>query len=317
MKSSIKKFTALAIAVILTLSVTAVTSFAAYKGDVDKDNDVDSTDALIVLKASVGSNQGELDMAAADMDGNGEINSTDALKILRTSVNLEEKQEIQTEPAPAPSTKEEIVAAYNNAVNKVVDEKAGYTKSRNTVVKEMNGGDLMSLAEGVVKDFLGDGITNYTNTKGTSKYFLNASLTADNVTDATCQLSDGNYIITLNLKDGQSTATKSSSRDTSALAKSGLFTGNVANSDYDYLSSASIYSAATSASSSLKIESIKSKNTNVKIVAAIDAATGKLVTLTIDYDWTVEMSNVKYIVVSVSKADGKAQTSVALSNFQW
>ncbi len=323
MKSSLKKIFALTLAILTALSLITV-SFAAYKGDVDGDNDVDSTDALIVLRYSVKSYDKELDLVAADMDGNNEINSTDALKILRISVNLDEKIEIPEEPTDpieptVPTTKEEIAEAYNNAVNKAVDEKAGYKKARTTSVTEMNGPDsLMSLAEEPIKEFLGDGTKQYTNTKGSAKYFGKASLTADDLNSATCTLDGDNIVITLNVKSGESSATKSTKKDNSALARSGLITGKNADPDYDYLSSEGIYAAVTSASSSLKVESISSQNTNVKIVAVVNAATGKLVSLTTSYDWTVVMTKIKFsFLVNVDKADGKAKTAVELSDFEW
>ncbi len=319
MKSSLKKILATTLAAIIALSLIT-TSFAVFKGDVDSNNEVDSTDALIVLKSSVGNFDGEIDMTVADMDSNGELNSTDALKILRVSVKLDEKEEIPEDPEPTvPTTVEEIAEAYNNAVNKAVDEKAGYKKARTTSVTEMNGPDsLMSLAEEPIKEFLGDGTKQYTNTKGNAKYFGKSALTADDLSSAVCTLDGDNIVITLNLKKGESSATKSAKKDNSALARSGLITGKNADPDYDYLSSEGIYAAVTSASSSLKVESISSQNTNAKIVAVVNAATGKLVSLTVSYDWTVVMTKIKFsFLVNVDKADGKAKTEVELTDFEW
>ncbi len=325
MKSALKKILALSIAAVMTLSLF-VTSFAAYKGDIDGNGEINSTDALIALKCSVGSYDGEVDMTLADMDGNGTINSTDALKILRISVGLDAAEEIPDEPDEpdepeytVPSTTAEIAEYYNTAINKVVDEKAGYAKKRTTEVKEMNGpSTIMSMAEGVIKDFLGDGTKEYKNAKGTAKHFLKSELVSDDVKSATCMLDeDGNYTITITLNDGQSSATKSKKTDTSSVAKSGLTKGKVADSDYDYLSSESIYSAITSASSSLKVESVTSNNTDVQVVAVVEAASGKLVSLTISYNWTVVIKNLKVSFISADKADGKASTKVELSDFEW
>ncbi len=60
---------------------------AVQKGDVNFDGKINSSDALIVLQASVGS--ASLDSKgkkAADVNGDGSINSSDALLILRYSV---------------------------------------------------------------------------------------------------------------------------------------------------------------------------------------------------------------------------------------
>jgi hypothetical protein len=57
-------------------------------GDVDGDGDVDSTDARIVLQASVGKVElSDEQKKAADFNGDGKVDSTDARLILQESVN--------------------------------------------------------------------------------------------------------------------------------------------------------------------------------------------------------------------------------------
>lgn len=309
-----KRFLAIAIALVITLSLFT-TAFARYKGDVTNDGEINSSDALAVLRYAVGlETESEIETNVADVNSDGTINSSDALSILRIVVGMDEKVEIPEEPS-APATAEEIVALYNDSVNKVVNEKAGYSKERITTIIEMNGGALMSMAEGVVKDFLGEGSKTYTNNKGVAKYLLSSTLTASDVTSAVCEDTGDSYTITLNLKDGTSSATKTAKTDTSPLAKCGLLTGNVANPDYDYLSSGSIYASVTA--ENVKVDKIVANNTNAKIIAVVEKESGNLVSLTVSYDWTIEMTKVKYAFITVNNADGKAQTEVEFTDFQW
>ena len=90
-----KKFVALALAVILILSLSAV-SFAKYKGDINSDGLVNSSDALAVLKYAVGIDK-EINKAVADMNADEKINSSDALAILQVSVGIKEKEEVSDE----------------------------------------------------------------------------------------------------------------------------------------------------------------------------------------------------------------------------
>ncbi len=335
MKMKTKRIMALALAVILALSLTTV-AFAAYKGDINGDDLVNSSDALAVLRYSVGLDK-EINEKAADMDADGNINSSDALAILKVSVGINEKEELPEEPETpnepevpdtpdtpetpdeptVPATTAEIVALYNSAVNKVVDEKAGYKKERTTTIVEMNGGALLKiqLVVDMVNEFLGVGTKEYENSKGKSEYLMKASLKETDLKSATCEKIGENYTVTLSLKNGSSSATSKTKSDSSALARSGLFTGDVADPNYDYLSSGCVY-ASISGVKDVSVKSIKATNSNINFVAVIDPE-GKLISLTAAYDWTVEMENIKYTIVSVKKADGKAHTAVELSDFKW
>lgn len=61
----------------------------AILGDVNHDNKVDSTDALIILSADVGMNTTQhCPMSCGDVDGSGTVTSTDALVILSFNVGM-------------------------------------------------------------------------------------------------------------------------------------------------------------------------------------------------------------------------------------
>lgn len=56
-------------------------------GDLDDDGQITSADALLILRMSVGAEEGNL--ALADVDGDGQITSADALAVLRASVGMD------------------------------------------------------------------------------------------------------------------------------------------------------------------------------------------------------------------------------------
>lgn len=219
-------------------------------------------------------------------------------------------------PTPSvPETTEEIVALYNDAVNKVVNEKAGYKKERITTVSKIDAGSYTSVASDIVKDFLGEGTNKFTNKKGTAKCFSKSTLTASDIKSATCELNGNDYIITLSLNDGSSKATGTSKTDSSAIVKCGLLTGKSVNTNVDYINSECIYGSL--AAEKIKVEKITADNTNVKIVVVIDATTGNMVSYTASFNWSAEINNLSVSLVKIKKATGKASTEVKLSDFEW
>ena len=256
------------------------------------------------------------------MDSDGLVNSNDALAILRTSVGSLDKAEIEETPEnpstpDVPSSKEDIVDLYNKSVNKVVTDKAGYSKERTTTVSELDAGSYTSMAGGIVKDFLGEGTQTVKNSKGTAKHLKASTLTASDVKSATCELNGNNYAITLYLEDGASSATKASKKDTSAIAKSGLVTGKSVSNTVDYINSECIYASVTA--EKVNVEKINATNTNAKIVIVIDAETGNMISYTASFEWSAVIENlsVKFPPVKIDKATGKALTSVVISDFKW
>ncbi len=109
-----KKFIAVLSALSLSTALTIGAS-AATLGDVNGDGNVNSNDALMILKYSVGLEAGDFLTNRADMNGDGQINSSDALTVLKTSVGLIDPEEILSE-------KSEILEFYNNAIDKTYSE---------------------------------------------------------------------------------------------------------------------------------------------------------------------------------------------------
>lgn len=111
-----KRLSAVILSVVLLLTLVTLPVAAEeavqqdIKGDVNGDGNVNSSDALLVLKHAV--KKSELTgkpLQQADVNKDGAINSSDALVILKISVGMEEED-------PKPSDKEDIVALYNTSL---------------------------------------------------------------------------------------------------------------------------------------------------------------------------------------------------------
>lgn len=215
-----------------------------------------------------------------------------------------------------PSTAADIAAYYNAAVNKAVNSKAGFAKKRATSISNLNGGALLKikLVVDTVNDFLGVGTQNKTYAKGKIGEISKASLTANDISSPTCKQSGDNYVITMTLKNGSSKASKAGKSDSTALARTGLYSGVGDKKAYDYKNAGNLYDGINNADKA-SVESVVENNKNIKITATINSKTGNLVSLHVSYDWDVSLTNVKYAIATISTATGDAKTSVDFTNF--
>ncbi len=234
-----------------------------------------------------------------------------------TNTNSNSNNSSNSNASKVPSTAADIAAYYNAAVNKAVNSKAGFSKKRTTSLSNLQGGALlkMSIVVETVNDFLGVGTTEYKNTKGKVGEISKASLTASDISSATCKQSGDNYVITMTLKNGTSKANASSKSDTTALGRTGLYSGVGDKTAFDYKNAANIHAGINNADGA-SVESVTENNKNIKITATVNSKTGNLVSLNVSYDWDVAMTNVKY-VVTIKSATGDAKTAVEFSGFSF
>ncbi len=226
----------------------------------------------------------EEDTTAAPVEGETEVAPVEG----ETTV-VEES----TAPAAAPATAEEIVAYYNDAVNKAYAAKVGFNKERYTDNETLNAGFLLKTFGDLVYSFMGIGAENkYTMdvTKGQWEsdvphhYLRKSTLSTADITKATCTENNGKYTIKFNVKPGNSKASKNESYNNSPIDKCGICVGDLDKSYFDHKTAPVIYAAVGQVVSGAVIE--ESYN-NATIVAVIDVATGHLVSLTVEYDINV------------------------------
>jgi len=199
----------------------------------------------------------------------------------------------QTTEIAIPTEKEEIIAYYNTAVNKAVDVKVGFNKVRYVDNDKFNAGVLLKTFGDVIYQFMGIGAENkYTTdvTKGQwesdlpHQYLRRSTLTAADITNATCIANGNTYTITMNVNSGLSKATIDTKYNNSPIDKCGICVGDGDKSYFDHKTAIVIYDAIDDILGSAKIE--ESYN-NAKVVAVIESATGNLVSLTVEYDISV------------------------------
>lgn len=239
----------------------------------------------------------------------------------KTDANSDGKEPSKkpSETSKVPSGKAAIAAYYNNAINKAVSAKAGFTKKRVTTTSNLNGGPLLKiqLVVDTVNDFLGVGTTDYTYKKGDAKNvpeISKASLAAGDLTAANCTASGDIYTITMTLVNGSSSASASGTKDSSPMGKTGLYAGKGDKKAYDYKNAANIHEGLNNAEGA-SVEAVAETTANAKITAKINAKTGNLVSVNISYNWSVKLTKIKYEVIPLKEASGDAVTTATFSNF--
>lgn len=212
----------------------------------------------------------------------------------------------------APKTKAEVISYYNNAVSKAVKSKVGFYKTRTSDNENIDMPAILSFAKGLIYQFMGIGPDNKyeeTVTKGKwgdVAFLYNSKLTDSDVTSATCTSSGANYIITIKLKGGASSAGKSNPTTpaNTSLDKCGICVGSEDKGYFDHKTASVMYDAIAGTDSNA---SISEKYSNAVVKATINASTGNIVNLSVDWDMDVSMkvmgvsatatgsSHVKYI----------------------
>lgn len=196
-------------------------------------------------------------------------------------------------PAVAPATTDEIIAYYNKAVNDAYAARVGFHKERYTDNETLNAGFLLKTFGDLVYSFMGIGAENkYTMdvTKGQWEedvphhYLRKSTLSAADITKATCTENNGKYTIKFNVKPGTSKASKSESWTKAPIDKCGICVGDLDKSYFDHKTAPVIYAAVGQVVSGAVIEE---SYDNATIVAVIDASNGHLVSLTVEYDINV------------------------------
>ncbi len=244
--------------------------------------------------------------------------TTEAAETTTEATTAETTTEETTEAKKAPEGKEEILKVYNDAVNNAISKKAGYSKTRVTNINSLEGGKILDfqVVKDAVNDFLGVGTKNYTNSKGKAEYMGKASLSASDVSNATCTEKDGKYTIELTVNNGSSSASGSGKSDNSAINKTGLFVGSGDKSEFDYKSAGNIYDALNGLDEA-SVQAVSVSTNSIKITAVVDAESGNLENLKVTFNFTADLTSVKYLIVTVKSATGRANTTVTYKDFKY
>ena len=281
-----------ALLVLGIIFASTFTAFAATAGDVNSDGKINSGDALGILKYAVGISPKDFNKNVADMNKDKKVNSSDALIVLQISVGL-----IKPDIEPTtPKDGAETLGYFNTAINKVKTDAKSFSKTRITDNEKMDGSVALQAMKSLVYTFMGIGAENaYTETVakgnwGSVAFLYNSKLTASDVTSATCTQSGNNYIITLKLKNGSSSANKTNPTTpaNSALDKCGICVETEDKACFDHKTASVIYDAIAGTYAGAEI---KESYTNAIVKAEIDSKTGNLVNLLVEWNQQVAISN--------------------------
>ncbi|MBR6941229.1 MAG: hypothetical protein IKH65_10505 [Clostridia bacterium] len=235
----------------------------------------------------------------------------------------EEKEESETEKtteeetteAKVPQTKEEILAVYNDAVNSAYKAKAGFSKERYTDNENYDMSVALKPFKSLVEKFIGIGADNRYSEKVTKgkwdedskkEYLRKSTLTAADINDATVKTEGKYYIVTIKIKDGSSVGDKNHKTSSSPIDKCGICVGNEDKGYYDHKSGPVIYDAIAG---TYEGASITESYNNARAVAKVDIESGKLVSLTVEYDIKVGID------ISIGSGTATGSTHVIYKDF--
>ncbi len=314
MKISYKRLLAAVMSILTAVSLAApamAADSAGKYGDVNVDGKVNSSDALLVLKHSVSTDASVIDRANwgwADVNGNGDINSTDALEILMVSVGKRAKFTVEI-TIPAPTTKQEMLDIYANAVAKARNDIPSYKLKISTSTKDAD-------ISGLLIDFIGkDAADEMKQSMITSDSYQNvfrkgADSSLSNlptelaVKDASKyknvtfkSLNDGNYQIVIEFKDEKN-------------PKAGSVITKVLNlPDFDAVEKGfeeEMNSVGSQVPVTVDLERMEYKN--CKITCVVDSTTGEIISLATTSDMAVSLNmnmglpmNMKMTTVTLSE----------------
>ncbi len=289
----------------IMLAVAMLFSFAACGGN----EDTPTTTAPAVSDEATTAPE-------ADATVNGEVDPSTA-DPSTADPSAVDPSAAPSEPAitAVPATSAEIIALYNKTINDAYAAKVGFNKVRYTDNEALNAGVLLKTFGDLIYSFMGIGAENkYTMdvTKGqwesdVPHHYLRKSTIsqADLTKDATCTEANGKYTIVLNVKGGTSKASKSESWTKAPIDKCGICVGDADKSYFDHKTAPVIYSAIGEI---LKSAVVEESYKNAVVKAEIDGATGHLISLTVEFDISVNIE-----VAGGGNATGK--THVFYKNF--
>ena len=140
------------------------------------------------------------------------------------------------------------------------------------------------------------------------QYLRKSTLTtADLTKDAAITEANGQYTIVLNVKGGNSKASKSESWTKAPVDKCGICVGDADKSYFDHKTAPVIYSAVGQV---VKGAVISESYNNAVVKAVIDGATGHLVSLTVEFDISV-------VIDAAGGGNATGTTHVFYKNFKY
>ena len=293
--------------VALLVAAMMLVSFAACGGN---ETPEETTVPVVEDDSTVAADAPVEESSAAEVESTevaSEAESTEAVSEVEETEEATEAESTEeaTQAVVAPTSVADIVALYNEATAKVASAKHGYKKTVETKLNDLQMGALakIDLVRDTVGDFLGEGTETISVAKGkASKDFVKSTLTAADVTAASCKLSaDGKYYeVTITVKNE-----KNPIKGKSALNR---FTN-------DYKDINEMRDGLVDAGAAVETIDIAVKAATIKAKIAVDTKAFSSVDYTIDSD--AYLTNVKYTIAKVKVVTGNIYTTVKYSDFAY
>ncbi|MBQ6264651.1 MAG: hypothetical protein IJK60_04300 [Clostridia bacterium] len=211
-------------------------------------------------------------------------------------------------------TDEELLNMYNRSVESMSESAKSFSKKRTVDINRLEGGAVLKIGivQETVNNFFGVGTKNWSYKNSDEQLIQNASLAIADIKDLNYYEKNGELTVEFMLNNGLSYANSTTSGDITPVAKTGIITENNPNG-CDYKSAKNIYdfingidgASATNAEVSTE---------NCKVCAVINVKTGKLTGLTVIFDFTADITEVKYTIAKVSTFICSASTEIMYSN---
>ncbi len=291
----------------LMLAAAMIVSFAACGGNDEPETTTEPAETTLAdVQADATTAADETTVAeepsSDEADATTVVDETTAAEVDETTTA---DATTEAEAAAVPTAKADIVALYNEAAAKAVSAKPGYKKTVTTKLNDLKMGALakIDLVRETVGDFLGEGTETATVAKGkASKEIVKSTLTAADVTAATCKLSaDGKYYeVTITVKNE-----KNPIKGKSALNR---FTN-------DYKDINEMRAGLEDAGAAVETIDITVKTATIKAKIAVDTKAFSSVDYTISSD--AYLTNVKYSIAKVKVVTGNIYTTVKYSGFAY
>ena len=226
-----------------------------------------------------------------------------------------------TTKPPKKKTAAEIAELYNSAVNKAVSATAGFKKVIDNSDIDAVLPSILDKYKNDIFGFMRVGTSEENQSKGqkTERGGLrSASLTAADIKSFDYSEKDGKIILKISLKDG---TTNSGSTAKAPVDKTGIFTGNKDWKEIDHKTADNYkYAIDNVKLGSIKVASVGSvteKTKNAVVTAVINTSTKKPESITVSFDSTAHLSNLKAMNISLGNLDAGISSKIEYKDFKW
>ncbi len=226
-----------------------------------------------------------------------------------------------TTKPPKKKTAAEIAELYNSAVNKAVSATAGFKKVIDNSDIDAVLPSILDKYKNDIFGFMRVGTSEENQSKGQKIErggLRTASLTAADIKSFDYSEKDGKIILKISLKDG---TTNSGSVAKAPVDKTGIFTGNKDWKEIDHKTADNYkYAIDNVKLGSIKVASVGSvteKTKNAVVTAVINTSTKKPESITVSFDSTAHLSNLKAMNISLGNLDAGISSKIEYKDFKW